>query len=55
MGAAAGSVDRARAIAHRVEPVGPLVTGINGNLTAVADALEALARDLDPQDEAKAS
>jgi hypothetical protein len=35
------------AIAHRVEPVGGLVTGINGNLGAVADALEALADDLD--------
>ncbi len=35
------------AIAHRVEPVGGLITGINGNLGAVADALEALADDLD--------
>lgn len=43
------------AIAHRVEPVGPLVTGINTNLTAVADALEALARDLDRTDEVRAS
>lgn len=34
------------AIAHRVQPVGPLVTEINGDLTAVAGALEDLARDL---------
>jgi hypothetical protein len=32
-----------RAIAHRVEPVGPLVTQMNGDLSAVADALEQLA------------
>lgn len=36
------------AIAHRVEPVEPIVTAINGDLKAVADALEALAADLDP-------
>lgn len=36
------------AIAHRVEPVGGLVTGINSNLGAVAGALEALADDLAP-------
>lgn len=36
------------AIAHRVEPIGGLVTGINGNLGAVADAIEALADDLEP-------
>ena len=43
------------AIAHRVEPVGPLVTEINGDLSAVADALEALAADLDPVRSARAS
>jgi hypothetical protein len=32
-----------RAIAHRVEPVRPLVTEMNGDLSAVADALEQLA------------
>ncbi len=42
-------------IAHRVQPVGMLVGGINANLGAVADALETLARDLDPQDETRAS
>lgn len=42
-------------IAHRVQPVGPLVGEINGNLGAVADALEALARDLDPQEATRAS
>lgn len=31
-----------RAIAHRTEPVGPVVTEINTNLTAVAGALEGL-------------
>lgn len=31
-----------RAIAHRVEPVGELVGDLNGNLGAVADALEGL-------------
>ena len=36
------------AIAHRVEPVGQVVGGINGDLMAVADALEALAADLRP-------
>lgn len=35
-----------RAIAHRVEPVGPLVTEMNGDLTAVADALAQLAAKL---------
>ncbi len=44
-----------RSIAHRVQPVGPLVTEINGDLGAVADALEELARDLEPRSEAKAS
>lgn len=37
------------AIAHRVEPVDSLVGEINGDLTAVAEALEALADDLRPQ------
>ena len=32
-----------RAIAHRVEPVQPLVTQMNGDLGAVAGALEQLA------------
>ncbi len=36
------------AIAHRVEPVGQVVTEINGDLSAVADTLEALASDLRP-------
>jgi hypothetical protein len=31
-----------RAIAHRTEPIGPLVSDINANLNAVADALEGL-------------
>jgi len=31
-----------RAIAHRTEPVGPVVADINANLTAVAGALEGL-------------
>ncbi len=44
-----------RSIAHRVEPVGPLVTEINGDLGAVAGALEALIRDLDSQPQAQAS
>jgi len=44
-----------RSIAHRVEPVGPLVTEINEDLGAVAGTLEALARDLDSQPQAQAS
>ncbi len=36
------------AIAHRVQPVDSLVGEINGDLTAVADALEALADDVRP-------
>lgn len=36
-----------QAIAHRVEPVQSLVTGINGDLSAVADALEDLAAQLE--------
>ncbi len=43
------------AIAHRVEPVGPLVGEINGDLSAVADALEELVHDLDPEQSARAS
>jgi hypothetical protein len=43
------------AIAHRVEPVEQLVGEINGDLTAVADALEALAADLRPQPASRAS
>ncbi len=35
------------AIAHRVEPVETLVGEVNGDLVGVADALEALASDLD--------
>lgn len=34
------------AIAHRVAPIGPVVTEINGDLTAVAGALEELGADL---------
>lgn len=44
-----------RAIAHRVEPVESIVNEINRDLIAVADALEALASDLDPGRSAKAS
>jgi hypothetical protein len=43
------------AIAHRVEPVEQLVGEVNGDLTAVADALEALAADLRPQPASRAS
>ena len=42
-------------IAHRTEPVGRLVGEINEDLTAVADALEELAADLDPSRSARAS
>lgn len=42
-------------IAHRVEPVEGLVGEINGDLIGVADALEALAADLHPQQSARAS
>ncbi len=31
-----------RAIAHRTEPIGPVVTDVNANLTAVASALDGL-------------
>lgn len=44
-----------RSIAHRVEPVGGLVAEMNGDLVGVADALEALAADLDPKRADKAS
>lgn len=43
------------AIAHRVQPVERLVGEINGDLNGVADALEALADDLNPAREARAS
>ena len=43
------------AIAHRVEPVEQLVGEINGDLVAVADALDALADDLDPLRASRAS
>jgi hypothetical protein len=39
-------------IAHRVEPVDRLVGEINTDLVGVADALEALAADLDPESRA---
>ena len=42
-------------IAHRVQPVEQLVSEINGDLIAVADALELLAADLDPQRRSQAS
>ncbi len=42
-------------IAHRVEPVGQIVGEINGDLIGVADALEALASDLNPTRAARAS
>ena len=42
-------------IAHRVQPVESLVGEINGDLIGVADALEALAADLDPGRSAHAS
>ncbi len=44
-----------RAIAYRVEPVGPVVGELNGDLTAVADALEALVNDLEPEPSARVS
>jgi len=42
-------------IARRVQPVGGLVGDINGNLGAVADALETFVRGLDEQQETRAS
>jgi hypothetical protein len=44
-----------RAIAYRVEPVAPVVAEMNADLTAVADALDALVADLAPQAAARAS
>ncbi len=43
------------AISHRVEPVGSLVGEINTDLTAVAEALEALVSDIERQQPAQAS
>lgn len=43
------------AIAHRVQPIGPVVEDINGNLGAVAGALEELVADLGVQTPAQAS
>ncbi len=42
-------------IAHRVEPVEGLVGALNADLIGVADALEALAADLNPQAKSAAS
>ena len=42
-------------IAHRVEPVGGIVGEMNGDLIAVADALEQLADDVRPLRAAQAS
>jgi len=42
-------------IAHRVKPVEGVVGEINGDLIGVADALEALAADLNPTSAARAS
>ncbi len=42
-------------IAHRVAPVEQVVGEINGDLIGVADALEALASDLNPTRAARAS
>lgn len=44
-----------RAIAHRVQPVGPVVAEINADLTGVADALDDLVRQLQPGQPARAS
>ncbi len=44
-----------RAIAHRVAPVEGVVAEINGDLVAVADALEVLASDLRPGAASRAS
>jgi len=43
------------AIAHRVQPIGTVVEDINGNLGAVAGALEELVADLGAQTPAQAS
>ncbi|HEV8056323.1 MAG TPA: hypothetical protein VGP51_07540 [Nocardioidaceae bacterium] len=42
-------------IAHRVQPIGPIVGELNGDLGAVADALEELARDVDKAPQSRAS
>jgi hypothetical protein len=44
-----------RAIAHRTEPITPLVTEVNTNLVAVADALEALVAKVNATQTAAAS
>ena len=44
-----------KVIAHRVEPVEGLVGAVNADLIGVADALEALAADLNPQAKSAAS
>lgn len=38
-----------RAIAHRTRPVTPVLTEVNGNVTAVADALEGFAARVDAE------
>lgn len=43
------------AIAHRVQPVGPIVEEINADLTGVADALESLVADLEEPASVRAS
>ena len=43
------------AVAHRVQPVERILSEVNGDLASVADALEALAADLDVQRGARAS
>jgi hypothetical protein len=43
------------AIAHRLEPIGPVITDINTDLSQVAEAMEGLAAELDPQSRAAAS
>lgn len=42
-------------IGHRVAPVGGLVDGINADLVGVADALEQLAADLNPERASRAA
>ena len=44
-----------RAIAHRTEPVGAVVSEINANLSAVAGALEALVASAKPATQAVAA
>ncbi|MDQ3095956.1 MAG: hypothetical protein M3Q82_08390 [Actinomycetota bacterium] len=43
------------AIAHRVSPIGAVVKDINGNLGAVAEALEGLVTELQDESPARAS